>query len=86
MKKTTYNNYNMPERDDKVKIDDLNQNTKLIDEDIAKLLANVNTKASLHSPVFSGEPCAPKPGTKDVFERIITTGVLADALEVEKLS
>ena len=85
MKKTINYNYNMPERDDKVKIGDLNQNAENIDVDIAKLAADVKTKAPIHSPQFSGEPMAPKPGTTNQYERIITTGVLQDALEVEEL-
>ncbi len=85
MKKTVNYNYNMPERDDKVKIGDLNQNAENIDVDIAKLAADVKTKAPIHSPQFSGEPMAPKPGTTNQYERIITTGVLQDALEVEEL-
>lgn len=85
MKKTINYNYNMPEREDRVKIDDLNQNAENIDVDIAKLTAVVNTKAPVHSPVFSGEPMAPKPGTTNQYERIITTSVLTDALEVEVL-
>ena len=85
MKKTVNYNYNMPDRDDRVKIDDLNQNAENIDVDIAKLEADVKTKAPIHSPKFSGEPMAPKPGTTNKYERIITTGVLQDALEVEEL-
>ena len=85
MKKTVNYNYNMPERDDRVKVSDLNQNAENIDVDIAKLAADVKTKAPIHSPKFSGEPMAPKPGTTNVYERIITTGVLQDALEVEEL-
>lgn len=85
MNKTVNYNYNMPGRDDRVKIDDLNQNAENIDVDIAKLSATVDTKAPIHSPTFSGEPMAPKPGTTDKYERIITTSVLTDALEVEVL-
>lgn len=85
MKKTVNYNYNMPERDDRVKVSDLNQNAENIDVDIAKLAADVKTKAPIHSPQFSGEPMAPKPGTTNKYERIITTGVLQDALEVEEL-
>ena len=85
MKKTINYNYNMPEREDRVKINDLNQNAENIDMDLSILTADVRTKAPIHSPTFSGEPMAPKPGTTNVYERIITTGVLADALEVELL-
>lgn len=85
MKKTPHYNYNMPDREDRVKIHDLNQNAENIDTDIAKLAADVKTKAPIHSPQFSGEPMAPKPGTTNQYERIITTGVLNDALEVEVL-
>jgi hypothetical protein len=85
MKKTTYYNYNMPEREDRVKIDDLNQNAENIDVDLAKLSAEVDSKAPIHSPIFSGEPMAPKPGTIGEYEKIITISVLTDALEVEVL-
>lgn len=85
MKKTEIYNYNMPELEDRVKVDDLNQNVEMIEMDLAKLTAEVNTKAPIHSPQFSGEPMAPKPGTTNKYERIITTGVLTDALEVEVL-
>lgn len=85
MKKTVNYNYNMPDREDRVKVADINQNTENVDMDLAKLSANVATKAPIHSPKFSGEPMAPKPGTTNVYERIITTSVLTDALEVEVL-
>ena len=84
MKKTTYRNYNMPERDDRVKIDDLNQNTDRIDIDIQKLQADIEGKAPVHSPIFSGKPMAPKPGTTNEYERILTESAL-DVLNVEEL-
>ena len=85
MNKTPYYNYNMPEREDKVKIDDLNMNAQFLDRDIAQLAVDINTKAPIRSPQFAGEPMAPKFGTNNVFERIITIGTLTDALEVEVL-
>ena len=85
MKKTDTHFYNMPDREDKVLISDLNQNAEMIDRDIEELVVNLATKAPIHSPQFSGEPLAPKPGTTNVYERIITMGVLTDALEVEEL-
>ena len=86
MKKTSIYNYNLPEREDKVQIDDLNQNTNNIEVDLAIMRSDVNTKAPIHSPQFSGEPKAPKPGgAADEYERIATVGTITDALEVEVL-
>ena len=86
MKKTNNYNYNMPDRDDRVKVSDLNQNAENIDLDINKLDAIVKTKAPVHSPQFSGEPMAPKPGgATDEYERIATVSNITDALEVENL-
>lgn len=84
MKKTPTYNYNMPDRDDKVKIGDLNQNAQNIDIDLNKLDANVKTKAPIDSPTFSGTPKAPNPTTNKT-ERIATDGYVKEALMVEKL-
>ena len=86
MKKTLNYNYNMPDREDKVKVADLNQNAENIDIDLAKLNAMIRTKAPIDSPQFSGIPKAPKPGEdKVIYEQIATTGYVGDALEVEVL-
>lgn len=86
MKKTPNYNYNMPDREDRVKIDDLNQNAENVDIDLAKLEATLKTKAPIDSPQFSGVPKAPKPGeTKTIYEQIATVGYIGDALEVEVL-
>ena len=84
MQKTPNRNLNKPEREDRVKISDLNQNADIVDVDIAKLQADVATKAPIHNPTFSGEPKAPTPGSTKV-ERIATTGYVMNALEVEVL-
>ena len=85
MKKTTTYNLNMPDKTDKVNVDDLNQNAERIDNNMGMLLVNINSKASIHSPEFSGEPKAPKIGTTNQYERIITIADMNDALEVENL-
>ena len=86
MKKTVNYNYNMPDREDRVKVKDLNQNAENIDTDLAKLDAVVRTKAPIDSPQFSGIPKAPKPGEdKVIYEQIATVGYINDALEVEVL-
>lgn len=85
MKKTINQYYNMPEREDKVLISDLNQNAEMIDRDIENLIITLSTKAPVTSPKFIGEPLAPKPGVENVYERIATISNISDALEVEVL-
>ena len=86
MKKTINKNYNMPELEDRVKISDLNQNAENMDVDVSVLEALMETKAPIHSPKFSGEPIAPKPGVDEVvYERIATVTNISDALMVEIL-
>ena len=85
---TSNYHYNMPDRDEKVKVEILNQNTENIDTDLAALAAIVDSKAPINSPQFSGKVMAPKPGTESgehLYEQVVTTGYVQDALEVENL-
>ena len=86
MEKTENIGYKLPQSNDYVRIEDLNENTKNIDKLIAHLEANVNSKANLHSPRFTGEPTILIPDTIAEYDKIITERILSAALEVEKLS
>lgn len=87
MEKTENLNFNLPQPEDRVKIDDLNQNTKGIDYELSRLEVISNSKAPIHSPKFSGEPVIQKVKENNEFkdEPILTSSDLEYALEVEDL-
>jgi hypothetical protein len=85
MKKTAELNLNMPEREDKVKINDFNQNAENLDGEISVIKSTLLTKAPIYNPIFIGNPQAPNPNDPTKTEPIATTGFVLEALEVEKL-
>lgn len=85
MKKTPNIFLNKPDREDRVKINDFNQNSDNLDVEISDLKATLSTKAPINSPDFIGTPTAPKLGDSTKREPLITTGYVLDALEVEKI-
>ena len=88
MKQTELYNFNMPEREDYVLIDDLNKNTNKTDVLIGKLDTAIQTKAPIHEPRFSGLVLVPKVGTEngdEKYEQAITASYVHEVLEVENL-
>ena len=81
MKKTENYEYNLPEREDKVRIDDLNQNTENMDADITNLNITLQTKADIDSPQFVGEPTAPIASISDDAKRIATVGTVNEVVK-----
>ena len=93
MKRTDNLNLNMPELDDRVNIENLNDNTDSLDKIINNIKLTLNTKTSIHSPKFTGTPVAFKPdgSTYDWngnhgWEPIATLGSILDFLQVEEIT
>lgn len=74
---------NKPDRDDRVLVKDINDNSDNIDKRIVELQTEVATKAPIDSPNFEGTPTAPNP---DGYGRsqIATVDSVKDALNVYK--
>lgn len=92
MKKTSNYYYKLPDKDDRVLIGDLNQNSENIDLDIKDLQNQINDKAPKLSPTFSGLVTIPEPGTEDAdtgrdgaYGQAATTNFVIKTLEVEDL-
>ena len=86
MKKTINMQLNKPDLDDRVHVQDLNQNADNIDSDITQIRAILSTKAPIDSPKFFGTVLAPKPGADElIHEQVATVGYVIDVLQVENL-
>ena len=83
MKRTKNLFLNKPDREDYVKVDDLNVNADITDEQLTLFKTKLETKAPLESPKFFGTPVIYNIDTKK-DEPIATINNISAMLEVEK--
>lgn len=94
MLKTDNLQLNKPERDDRVLVNDFNENSDEVDKQVGILQAQMKTKAPVDSPKFFGRVLVPKVGLNSfyaetisniTYEQPVSLGVLGEALTVEEI-
>ena len=87
MNKTPEYFFNIPELQDIVNVNDLNETTIKIDSLLKQMNAILATRAPINSPIFIGLPESIEPGQTDPFvhSQIATVNYVSNELEVEEI-